>query len=58
MALGIISLFFLRFYSLTVVPFVSTSAKFGISAVMGLNHGTLECAHFRFKKCPMEQVLN
>ncbi len=46
----------------TVIRFVSTSAKFGIFTVVGLN-GTLvedemrtflgECEHFIFNKCPI-----
>ncbi len=37
----------------TLIRFVSTSAKFGIRTVVGVNE-TLECAHFSFNKCPIK----
>ncbi len=38
----------------TLIRFVSTSDKFAISNVVGVNYETLECAHFRFNKCPIK----
>jgi hypothetical protein len=37
----------------TLIRFVSTSDKCGISTVVGID-GTLECAHFSFNKCPIK----